>query len=846
MLLSRNWLENYVNVEDLSDDQIAGTLTDLGLEVEGKESVPPLHEKIVVGKITSAKPHPNADTLQICDVDIGSDEKLSIVCGAPNARKDIYVCVAQIGSILPGNFKIKPTKIRGEKSQGMLCSEKELEVSSEHEGIAEISSDFELGKKISEIFKTEDSIFEISITPNRGDCLGYLGIARDLAAKLKREVNLPKPCDPSYHAADLTTADNVNIEIQDQEASQRFVALYIQNVSIVPSPSWIQKRLEASGMRPINLIVDVTNYVMLEMNHPIHAYDERHVTGNKIIVRRARANDQLTTLDGNEIKLNESDILICDSEKPIGLAGIMGGENSEVRDDTKNIIVEVAEFDPGQIRKTSKRVSLHTEASHRFERGCDYSAIPKVARRVGDLILECSKELGLNIPKISKDLVDVNFGTPSPKIIALKVDRAKKLLGLVSLTKETCIEHLEALKFRLVDQKEDRLLFEIPSWRNDIVSSIDLIEEIGRLVGFDKIPYKLPKMNIRPNDENPYINFTETAKLALASSGLTEVILYPFVSGKQYNNMLISRAHPYYPSVELINPLSEEFNLLQTSQLAPMLTSTLNNRNKGARGSRMFQVGRGYLDSRCHDIPDKFQSLRQIHRPSHHLTKKAKSEKNRPTERHFLSIVLDYPFTSSNWNVEERSPHFFDMKNICEKFFKTFGLVGFQYLPVNEDEFPFVHPKKSATIWKNDVFIGVLGELHPEGSMNIGLGIQQIPVICEIEIESLYDITSKQSHEISEQCSFPPALRDIALLVPEHVTHADFEAALSSFKRRKFLTKMSLFDVYQGQNVKSGYKSMAYSLALRSSKQTLKDAQIEKETGAFINHLRETLGAEQR
>jgi phenylalanyl-tRNA synthetase beta chain len=846
MLVSRNWLQEYIDISNLSDQQVADYLTDLGLEIEGLETIAPLHEKILVGKVIEAVQHPNADSLKLCKVDVGADDPLTIVCGASNAREGIKVCVAQLGSVLPGNFKIKPTKIRGEKSHGMMCSEKELEISDEHEGIIELDDKFEVGTKISEVYPTGDTVFDVSLTPNRGDCLGYIGIARDLAAKLNQKVKYPEIRKTSTYSGDLTSEGNVKVEIKDDEASKRFVALYIKGVKTAPSPKWMQSRLNASGMRPINLIVDITNYVMLEMNHPIHAYDERDVEENTIVVRRGSLEDKLKTLDGNDVSIKAGDILICDAKRPIGLAGVMGGENSEVKDDTDNIIVEVAEFDPGQIRKTSKRVGLHTEASHRFERGIDFSAIPNVARRVGDLLVQCSKELGLEEPVVAKDLIDINLGAPSVKNIALRVDRVKKILGLAALKKETCINHLEGLGFKLLDQKDERILFEVPSWRNDITKSIDLIEEIGRVEGFGKIPYELPKMNIKPNFEHPYINFTENVKLSLASSGLTEVILYPFVSRGQHDKVLIPTDHPFYPRVELANPLSEEFNYLQTTQLVPMLEAVLKNRNHNVKGSRLFQIGRGYLELDNVSISDDFESLKNVGRSSHHMTAKAKTETNRPAERHYLSIVLDYPFRTSSWNGDEKAASFYDAKEICEILFKTFGVTGLEYRKVNSSEFPMAHPKKSATIWKNGVFLGLIGELHPKASKNLGLGIQHTPVICEIEIESLFDLAGEHVEIKADHFSFPPATRDIALLVPKEVSHSDFENALGSFNRRKFLTHMNLFDVYEGENVKEGFKSMAYTLHLRSPKQTLKDAQVEKEVGAFVSHLNESLGAEQR
>lgn len=846
MLISRNWLQEYVDITSLSDKDLSHYLTDIGLEVEGVTVVPPLDDKVVVGKVIEASKHPNADSLKLCTVDVGEPEALTIVCGAPNARTGIYVCVATLGSVLPGNFKIKPTKIRGESSKGMMCSGKELEISDDQDGIIELGDAHKIGTPINQIYQSGDTVFEINITPNRGDCLGYIGVARDLSAKLKTPLIIPEVNHPKTDSS-LSTKDFVAVEINHEETSQRFAALYIKDLPNCSSPQWMQKRLEASGMRPLNLIVDVTNYVMLEMNQPIHAYDERDVEGRKIIVRKGTIEDKLKTLDGSDLKIKTGDILICDSKSsPIGLAGIMGGANSEIKDDTKDIIVEVAEFDPGMIRKTSKRLGLHTEASHRFERIIDKNAIDQVAKRVGYLYLACCEELGAPLPKVAHDLIDIHPVPTELKKIALRVDRAKKVLGLATLSADACIQHLEALKFKLLDQKDERLLFEVPSFRPDITREIDLIEEVGRLEGFDKVPYELPRMSIKPNDENPYIDFSDNLKSFLAGSGLTEVILYPFVSNTQYEELLLTEEHPYYPSVTLANPLSEEFNKLQSSQIAPCLAATKRNRNHNYKGSRLFQIGRGYFDKSCASKLGSFQTLSGLMRHSHHMTAKAKSEEARIVERHFLTIVIDSPYHLPSWNESKTSAQFHDMKKICETTFKAFSVTDLKYKLIDPKELPMLHPKLSATIWKDDVYLGFLGQIHPLASKKLDLGFDDIPVVCEVEVESLFELAQAPSKIKTESFNFPAATRDLSLLVSDKTTHQDFEDALASFPRRKHITSMRLFDLYQGKNVEQGFKSMAYTLELRSPKQTLKDEQVDKEVTAFLTHLEETLQATQR
>lgn len=413
MLVSLSWLNEYIDLTDLSIDAISKTLTSIGLEVEGIKSLKAITGDVVAGKILKAEQHPNADKLRLCTVDIGrGGEPLVIVCGAPNARAGIKVAVATVGSVLPGDFKIKESKIRGEKSVGMLCSESELGLSTEHDGIIELPEAVALGTSISKYFHMEDTIIEIGLTPNRSDCLGLIGLARDLAAKLGRNLKIP---DDKKIAADsaLKSDAHIKVVIEGEDDSRRFTALYVADVRAIPSPQWMRSRLLNTGMRPINLLVDATNYVMLESGQPIHAYDERDIGGKTLKVRRAKEGEVIKSLDEQDRKLVATDIVIADAEKAVGIAGVMGGANSEIKDDTKSIVIEVAHFHPSLVRKTSKRFALHTEASHRFERGIDVENTAWVARRVAGLIASATAEqkhdLKLDIPpvRIAGSAVDV-------------------------------------------------------------------------------------------------------------------------------------------------------------------------------------------------------------------------------------------------------------------------------------------------------------------------------------------------------------------------------------------------------------------------------------------------------
>ena len=846
MLVSKKWLNEYVDIVGLSDDELEKTLTGLGLEVEGIKTSASLDEKLVVGEIIRADRHPNADSLQVCLVNVGTSEPLQIVCGASNARAGIKVAVAMVGCVLPGEFKIKESKIRQEKSFGMLCSEEELGLAEKSAGILELSQEKIVGTKVNSFIDTSDSVFEISITPNRADCNGVIGIARDLAAKLGKKICYPLSSVQSNQPL-IPTREKVKLELDQESGCQRFTALYISGITNGSSPLWLKKRLEQSGMRPLNLIVDLTNYVMLEYNQPIHAYDERSVIQRQIIVRRGKKSDRLVTLDGKEIQPEGEDILICDPTGPIGLAGIMGGQNSEVKSDTTAIILEVAAFDPRSIRRTSKRYNYHTEASHGFERGVDVENLITVAKRFAHLLVQCSLEMGVKAPKLEYEILD-HYPKPHSRLkVALRLDRARKLLGLNLLSADTCIKHLTSLEFKHLDKKDERHLFEVPSWRIDISKEVDLIEEVARLESLDKIPYRMPIMDIAPVKENPFIEFVDEAKGVLATLGLTEVITYPFTSLKDYENLLVSENHPLFPSVNLANPLVTDHSWMQTFGIIGLLKATERNHRQLKKGARLFEFGKGF-----HDFTDKaldktqFPLYAALDRNPLHFTRKAQTETTRPVERHLASFLLDYPFNSQSWMHKETAPSFFDGKLIVETLLKSFGIKNAIYERPSSAELPFVHPSASAVIKIGHQAIGWIGELHPTVGANFGFESEKLPVIGEIELEAVFQSCSEKLKIEAAYFEFPPAIRDLAFFVDQHISHGDVLRATNTFIRKKNLKSVQLFDVYKGEHTPTGKKSMAYTLEFRSVGKTLTDQDVEKELKAYIEWLTSQLGAEQR
>lgn len=850
MRVSFSWLNEYVDISDLSAEKVAAILTDIGHEIEGMERLSTLPDQLVVGEILTAIQHPNADNLRLCTVNVGEDEPLQIVCGAPNARPGIKVAVATIGAVLPGDFKIKKGKIRGETSNGMLCSETELRIGEGSDGIIELKDHAQPGQKVARVLGLDDTVFEVNVTPNRGDCLGVIGLARDLAARLKKP--LRKIEFISEPIASLKTSDKIQIDIQNPEMCGRFVALFISDVKTIPSPGWMQQRLNAAGMRPKNLIVDATNYAMLEYSQPVHAYDERFIQGKKIAVKSATGGEKLTTLDGTERVLEAGDIMICDSDRTIGLAGVMGGQNSEVSDDTSALVIEVAHFSPIQIRKTARRLGMHTEASHRFERGIDIENLVTVAQRVADLIVRGALEARaagkeIPIPKVACTHVDTYPADVSKRVVAMRLSSVKQILGMPSLTKDFSIETLEALEFVHLDSTEDRMLFEVPFFRNDIEREMDLVEEIGRIVGYDRVPLQLPHMNIQPNPEDAFIDFQEMVRETISGDGYRETITFPFVSGQEIAGLGLQEDHPLHPTLSLANPLNDQFASMQTTLLPGLIRAIAANRKKGDSGARLFECGRGYFDfSRQAIDAQKYPAFRLWSRPSRHITGKARTEAGRPTERHLAAAIIDHPFSGKSWNLPKTAASFFHAKASVLSLFRSFSIAEPVFDRPLNDELPFLNPNSSALLKIGNRCVGYVGEIHPKTAAKFDLSPDEAPVVFEIDLESLFESKGRGQKTGFNPSKFPQTSRDLAMLVNKTTSHRDFSEAITKFKGKKHLTSFKLFDLYEGDKLPPGKKSMAYTFYFQSEERTLTDQEVDQEVGGLVTLFTELLGAAQR
>ena len=861
MLVVKSWLEEYIDLSGYSDTEIGDFFTSLGHEVEGITYAHALDELIVVGQVKELKDHPKADQLRVCGVDVGQGSLLQIVCGAGNVRLGAYVAVAQVGAQLPGqNTKMKEVTLRGVQSAGMICSAGELGVvlsGADDEGILIFSPSPQLGITVEEVLRGKDTVWDLAITPNRPDCLGYIGLSRDLAAKLGRPLVMPsRECVTVKEK----TADFCKVEIEDAALCARFVALYVDRIQGgAHAPYWMQRRLALSGVRSRSLLVDVTNYVMLEWGQPLHAYDVQALPKKLLKVERTQEHTQRTvvTLDGEERSLQGGDLVISDGEEVLSLAGIMGGKSSWIQDTTTACVLEVADFHGQSIRQSVKRHRLSSESSYRFERGVDRQVLVDVAQRAAYLLYSLAEEQGLPLPAISSAPVDVQMRPYQSPKVALRVERARKLLNLVDLKVEQCIDLLDALECHLLDRKGSRLVYSIPSHRSDLVREVDLIEEIARLLSYDVVASLPPEKVVQEGVlEHPLISWSHRVREILAQLGLYEVILYPFTCSKDLSRCLIDPNHPFYSKLKISNPLTPEFSYLQSTQVVAMLRCLEYNRAHSHKGTRFFQVGRGFLAS---EVVEKLRNSDDVlwkevaevsggHLGCVHFEEHTQEEKQRPGERTLVSWVVEGPWRKKSWQSSEQELSFFHLKEQLESVLKSLGVRDYELRPLGEGVVPFLHALQSAAVYTgNGVCVGYLGMIHPRVCDRWDFDLLHRPGVVELNLESLWKV-SQTRFSVTEfsASSFPACYRDLALAVPRSVTHGEVMACIDQFPERKHLKTAELFDLYTGESVAEDEKSFAYALSFESSSKTLKDREVDGELAQLVSYLKEKLGAVRR
>ena len=797
MNVTLNWLKNYIDFE-CSAGELADRLTMLGIEVESVKQPGAELEGVVVGSVNAIKPHPNADKLVLCQVDIGEPEELQIVCGAPNVREGMHAPVATIGTTLPIGLTIKRAKLRGETSQGMLCSEKELVLSEDAAGLMELSTDIPIGTPLATALGLDDTLFELEITPNRPDCLSLIGVAREIRAETGNPLKLPQ-VDFSKDGADVREVTSVTIEAPG--LCPRYAARVIRGVKIRQSPAWLQQRLESVGIGVINNIVDITNFVLMEYGQPLHAFDYHKLAENRIVVRRAMAGEKLTTLDEIERELTTDMLVIADAEKPVALAGVMGGYDSEITEATCDVLLESAYFNPSSIRATAKALGMSTEASYRFERGADPGIVIAALDRAAQLITELAGGT------VCKGVVDVYPGEQPLTEIQLRPERVNFVLG-TEIEAATMEEILTRLGFAVeVSGSIHRVT--VPTFRSDITREIDLIEEIARVYGYDNIPTTLPKGDIPVPAPDPKVEVRRRIKQFLLAAGMMEAVNYSFSDPNSFDRIRFAADNPLRNALPLQNPLSPEMSVLRTTLLPGLLDNAQRNRNHQIDTIALFEIGSVFIRNGGQQEPER------------------------------VSGVLAGQVGDGVYSNPYREPDFYDIKGVVERILEVCGIVDYT---LEKTDAPTFHPGRNAGVLLNDKQLGTFGEAHPEVLENYDLPYKAY--LFDFDMEALVDaaIFAKRFEPISV---YPKVERDLAIVVDKE-TLSDMPTELIYKTGGELVESVRLFDVYEGEQVPEGKKSLAYAITYHSATETLTDKAVNALHDKVVKHLNQKLGAELR
>ncbi|MDI6799922.1 MAG: phenylalanine--tRNA ligase subunit beta [Actinomycetota bacterium] len=798
MKVSIDWLKDYVDL-DISPGELKEKLDLSGTAVESVGRIGGDFEGVVVGKISKIEPHPNADSLVLVSVDVG-DQDLSIVCGAKNMKEGDRVAVAKAQAILKGE-KLKKAKIRGVESEGMICSAVELGLGEDASGIMIIDSEVGLGRSLGEALGLDDTILELEITPNRPDCLSMIGIAREVSALTGKE--LKKPSIGLKDEGQEVSA-RAEVEIDDPDLCPRYVARVIDGVKIAPSPDWMQRRLKAAGIRPISNVVDVTNYVMLEMGQPLHAFDLAKIKDGKIIVRRARDNETITTLDDVERSLNSTILAITDPSGPIALAGVMGGSDSEVSSETRAILLESAHFNAANISRTSRDLGLISESSLRFERGSDPNGAPWACDRAAELIkLVAGGE-------VLKGRIDVYPKKIEPKELNLRVNRVNQILG-TNLAIDNLIDILTSLEIAAEVAMGGEIKVAAPTFRPDLTREIDLIEEIARTHGYNKIESTLPR-----GEAVGGLTLAQKIKKMIAgsliSAGLFETMSYTFVSPDYLRGAGLEGASDYEGAMWLKNPLGEEQAVLRTTLIPSLLETVKWNLNRKNDNVKIFEMARVFKEQEGEELPK--ESL-------------------------MVSAALAGASGQDHWYSKAIDIDFYDIKGVIEKLLLDLHIREYQFKRVDHLS---LHPSMAAELFIKSRSAGILGKVHPKVAAAYELGPNV--AIFELSVDSLIQgVDSVKKFEDIPR--FPGINLDISMLVGDLVTHQEvIEVILKS--GGKLLKDARLFDLYRGEELGAGRKSLAYSLLFQSMERTLTDDEAAKAIEAIVSQLKEKLSAEIR
>lgn len=808
MKFTLNWLQKYVDTADQTPAELAEKLTLLGLEVD---SVDPLFEELAAlktGLVVSCEKHPDADKLSLCQVEVG-EETHQIVCGAPNVREGLAVCVALPGTVLPGNFKIKKSKVRGVASNGMLCSERELGLSEDHDGIMELPEGCLSGQRFIDAMELADTFIEVDLTPNRPDCASVIGTAREIAGKLGTELKLP------VTGREITIQDpEFKVEVESNELCPRYAAKLIKGVKVAKSPWWLRKTLVSVGLRPINNIVDITNFVMLEYGQPLHAFDFAKIADSKIVVRQPHASEtELVTLDGTSRKISPEMLLICDADKPIAVAGVMGGANSEVEESTSDILLESACFNAISVRKTARNLNLSTDASYRFERGVDPGGTINALDRAAELICELA---GGTMTEQGAD----NFGGCTPiKTLTLSISRTSSLIG-VKFTGEELTKMLKSIEMRVANKDEDTLWISPPTFRIDIEREADLVEEIARIYGYDNVPTSTPQVSLSyPEQDEDRLKKYPLAK-KITGLGFYEAINYSFTSPNHCDMLQLIEQDYRRQTVQLLNPLSEEQSVMRTSLLPGLLENVKRNISFQKTAVKLFEIGKTFI-SQGQDV--------------------------QPKEVQYISGVLSGNRFGDSTALYYKSENvdIFDAKGVVEFILDEMGLTNLENnlkieftVPPNEAREPYTAENYSLAIHSGTNLLGTVGKF--EEDVLKSFGIKNDTYYFDLNFDALCAL-GKNEISFTSLPVYPSIKRDIALVVSTDVSAGELLNTVRSCKD-KLLENAEIFDVFDGEKIKKGFKSVAISITYRSATKTLTEKNVEKSNSKIVKILTDRFG----
>lgn len=789
MILSYNWLKQFVTI-DVPPQELAKALVSAGLEVDSiqQRTIP---QGIVVGHVLQCAKHPNADKLSVCLVDIAQAEPLHIVCGAANVRAGLKVACATIGTQFSADFIIKKTKLRGELSEGMLCSEQELGLSDASSGIIELDQECQIGQPLS-IWYPDDTLFELEITPDRGDCLSILGVAREIACAFSAPLGF-NSATPVESGSPLQ--DAISVYLDEPARCPRYMGRLIRDITIAPSPLWLRNRLASAGIRSINNVVDITNYILIQYGQPMHAFDYDAIGGKTIRVAAAREGQRFTTLDGVERTLTSADLLICDANAGVALAGVMGGAGSEISATTTNVFLECAYFDPAGIRVTSKRLGLSTDSSYRFERGVD--ALQGLERAL-DTAAEMIRQLAGGT--IAQGRIDQYPEPIKNKSIPLRPARANRLLG-IELSAQTMVDYLQGLGMPCLERSAGQLLFEVPHFRHDITLEVDLIEEIGRLFGYDNIPLKQRGEVSLIQGVSPRESKSDQIRQALAFAGLNEIVTNSMCSDK-----IRALLTPAVEPVKLLNPLNPEMEQMRTTLLGNHLQAVAYNQNRRNHHCAFFELGRVFEHEQGNPLAG---------------------------ERHLVGITLEGSFFAKDWSNQPLTADFYLLKGLIAAFAEHAGLGALSFSAPQADRYPYFD-EHSATIQGRGGVHGAVGRV--KGSHSKAFGIDSAVFHCVLDV-SAFLASAPTQPSYRPITRYPAVERDFAFVLPDSMPVSAIVDSITGVS--ELISAVTPFDVYRGERLGEGFKSVAFAVRIESIERTLSESESEALSEAIIQRVKQ-------